>query len=501
MAEPAIDQTANNEHVRQVPGDYHQSPFAQTLARLAEISHSDGRPLDVLDEFATVIKDALSVDFVLILEAIADRDVLLTQAAPGLDASAVGQVAAKRDLGSMSGYTLMRQTTEVLEDVSQPGRPYDISTLKRAAGAKSGVTLPITPTRALHGVLGVFAKQPRQYSNDEVDFLNYASHYLAGTILRHKETALRKNVQRWLRVLEEATIRSVSATNQQSTLQSFTKFLTSSREGITDVCFIDLESTDGQGIVREAAARNGTPLQVTQQESPLLYPPDPGCPYGTPAVLDSGQPHTITAIEQEHLECLARDEAHLEAFRSLNPVSFMCLPIKAHRHTLGALVLISCDQPFTREDERHAGRLAYIVGMAVEATNARMQRLQTTRQQVDNYFPSTAPELKKDPPPQLEPAVIPEPKAESTSTTLISSDKGVLPETQETTESLTNREVEILTLADQGLSLPKIISQLAISKWTCYSHFRNAKLKLNLPTDTPNEALVSVARDLGYIKR
>jgi DNA-binding CsgD family transcriptional regulator len=206
-------------------------------------------------------------------------------------------------------------------------------------------------------------------------------------------------------------------------------------------------------------------------------------------------------VEREHLECLARDEAHLNAFVALEPVSFMCLPIKAHRHTLGALVLISCDVPFTRDDERHAGRLAYIIGMSIEATNARTQRLQTTRQQVDNYFPSTGYGLEKDPLPQLEPAALPEPHPPQTANTPAPPAEDVLPETQDTTEPLTNREVEVLTLADQGLNLPRIISTLAISKWTCYTHFRNAKLKLNLPTDTPTAALLSVARDLGYIKR
>lgn len=484
MAEPAIDHTAGNDVTRQPTSDYQHPPFARTLARLAEVSHSDGRPLDVLATFATVIKDAMSVDVVTILEAIADRDVLVVQAGAGIDASIIGQPVAKRDLASMSGYTLLRQTTEVLEDIDHSSRPYEISSMKRAAGVKSGVTVPITPTRAIHGVLGAFSKKPRKYSDEETTFLNQAAYYLAGIILRHKETALRKNVQRWLRALEEATIRSVSATNQQSTLQGFTKFLTSSREGVTDVCFIDLESGDGQGIVREAAARNGAPLQLTEQKSPLLYPPDPGCPYGTPAVLDSGKPHTITEIEHEHLESLARDQAHLEAFVALNPVSFMCLPIRAHRNTLGALVLISCDQPFTSEDERHAGRLAYTIGMAIEAIEARMQRLQTTRQQVEDYFPITDPDPRQTTTPQN--SIRPLQNLAPTE------DPG--PTHDEPTESLSNRQVEVVSLLGEGLTISKIVSRLHIAESTCYTHTRKAKIKLNLPTDVPFRTLVSEAR-------
>ena len=499
MTEPAIESDAQSTVSRQSLDSSTPPRFSETLARLAQISHSDGRPLDVLGTFATVIKDALSVDVVTILEAIAEWDVLVIQAAAGLDASIVGQVAAKRDLSSMSGYTLLRQTTEVLEDVDRSGRPYDISPMKRAAGIKSGITVPITPTRALHGVLGAFARVPHEYSEEEIEFLRQAAYYLAGAILRHKETALRKNVQRWLRALEEATIRCVSATNQQSTLQSFTKFLTSSREGIADVCFIDIESSDGQGIVREATARHGAPLHVGPHTSPLLYPPDPGCPYGTPAVLDSGQPHTITAIEREHIECLARDKDHLEAFLALDPVSFMCLPIKAHRHTLGALVLISCDQPFTREDERHAGRLAYIIGMAVEATQARMRRLQTTRQQVDNYFPTTAPDPKQENTLALETAKPPETAADDGPRSSIPSTDMPLPTHEAPVETLSPREAEVVTLLDQGLPIPQIKSRLSIAEPTCYSHIRNAKIKFNLPTDAPFSAVLSVARTHRYI--
>ena len=437
------------------------SPYAATLAGLADISHSDGRPDDLLDSFAATIKSALGADVVTILEAPPDQDMLLVQAAAGLDPCKIGGASVGRELESQAGYTLLRKSTVVLEDVDLPGRPYEMSPLLTDAGVRSGATVPIPPDRALYGVLGVFYTQRHRFSEDDLNFLDRAARYLAGIIVRHQETASRKKTQQWLRALEEATIRSVTATSRASTLHGFAKFLSSTRDGIADLCCIDLESSDGHYISREAAAINGASLTTSSDARPLLYPPDPGCQYGTPAVLDTGQPHTITKVEHEHLECLARNEAHLNAFLGLGITSYMCLPIKRHRHTLGALVLMSCSKAFTREDERHAGRLAYLIGMSIEAIQARMEHLSDAREKVEGYFPA----LPRDPQPGATAiGVLDQPEALTPDPSSSKTDDppqhaNFLPEQRHT----------ILNLLAQGNTTKRIASKLNISPSTVYN--------------------------------
>lgn len=510
MAEPATDQAADNEVTRQPTSEKQHSPFEQALSRLAEISYSDGRPLNVLAEFATVIKHTLSVDVVTVLEAVADQDVLVIQAAVGIDASIIGQPAAKRDLESMSGYTLLRQTTVVLEDIDHPERPYEISQIKRDAGVKSGVTVPVPPEKALYGVLGVFCKYPRIYTDDEILFLSRSALYLAGIMIRHKEVTSRKKAQQWLRVMEEATLRSVSATSQPALLSSFAKLLSGGPDSISDLSFIDIETDSGE-IFRGAAAKHGVSLQALPGTKPLLYPPDPGSPYGTPAVLDSGQPHTITPVADEHLRSLARDENHLETFRSLNIVSYMCLPIKLHRRTLGALVLISCDKPYTREDERRAGRLAYLIGIAIEGIQSRIHRLGELRGHVETFFNTPEPQAP-DPREDTRKGTTGDTRGDTTHLEPYSpgssdhlpdpnlGEHRTMDECEECLETqLTEREVEVVQLLSEGKNQGAVSSKLGFGKWTYYSHIRNIRAKLELTSATPMSTLLSAARDRDYI--
>lgn len=369
--------------------------FSGPLRHLAAVSHDEPSEQALMDRFAGVLAESLDVDCVEILECRGDRETLTLRAGIGLGGDSVGRTETAGDFGSQAGYTVLKRAPEVLTDVREGSRSYEISGLLARSGVRSGVTVPIpgaVPPGAPLGVLGVYSRRRRDYADEEVGFLAEAARYLAGGMRRHREVARRRRAQRWLGVMEEAAIRGVSATNRSGTLGSFARFLSCARVGVADLCFIDLERAGDEGIAREAAARGGAPLSAASGTEPLLYPPDPGCPHGTLAVLDSGQPHTITAVEREHLESLARDEAHLRAFLDLGATSYMCLPIKLHRRTLGALVLISCGEAYTREDERHAGRLAFLIGMTVEGIQARSERYAVTQDKSEGGLPAPPPE-------------------------------------------------------------------------------------------------------------
>ena len=364
--------------------------FSEELVRLAEISHTNARATDLLNQCAEHIRDVVSADFVEILETVADGENLVLQASAGsidpVSNTSEHSLPVEANLGSQEGYTLLKKTEVLFDQADETSRPYKVGRHLAGTGLSNGITIPIPPGQAFCGVLGIFYKKTHRPNTHERAFLKHASHYLAGLILRHKEINSRRRVQKWLRVMEEATIRSISATSRTTTLQGFAKLFSSSRDGISDLCLIDLESEDGEGIVREAAASDGALLSLPATTSPLLYTPDPGSPHGPSTVLDTGQPHTLSNVEREDLEALAQDEHHLQAFEEMKPVSVMCLPIKQHRHTLGALVLVSRTRMFDHDDERHAGRLAYLVGMSIEAIQARMRRLNAARRQMDEYF-------------------------------------------------------------------------------------------------------------------
>lgn len=460
--------------------------FRESLLRLARIIHAEDSVDSALQSCAEIIYGSLQTDYVEILEHIPELyrfEARVSYPVPGhVQPDPTAGQAVPQDLGSQAGYTLLRNQPVMVTDTGNEDR-FDTWEPLETVGLKSGLTVPVTSESSRLGVLGIYCFKPRSYTAEEVTFLTEVSRYLANVIVRRRDIHIRRAAERRLSMVEEATSRAASALDEQLALKSLARLFSSSENGLAEVCLIDMDGPDDR-LQRAAAAIDGVLLDDSDTvRTPLLYPQEPDCPHGPPAVLSSGQPDVITEVTDEHLSILARDEAHLDRLRDLAPVSYICVPIKVRRHTLGGLVLMSRTRLYTDREARHAARLGSIVALAVDGLRARLATLGQGRGYVDPYLGNGDRVIRPRPLP---------PTDELSPSTDADDHAGAPPLTQ---ISLPATAARVLSMFIQDFTAADIAKDLGTTRSAVYKH--EARLKVRFGVESRKD-LVDHGRRLGY---
>lgn len=458
------------------------------LFLLAALVHVDEPVGSLTPTFAELVASSMGADYVEILQHVPHRhhfEIRASCVQPPNGAANAAPVTGEvpDELGSQAGYTLLRNKPIIVADAARETR-FDHCQRLNDLGVQSGVTVPVPPDSARFGVLGAYSLVPRVHDDEEISFLMQASRYLAGVLTRYREAQTRRAAEQSLRLMEEAILRAASALDERIALQSLARLFSTPREGLSDVCLIDMEDSADR-LYRAAAAANGGLLaDATRQSRALMYPQEPDCPHGPPVVLSTGQPDIIHTVTREHLEILARDEAHLAALEDLAPTSYMCVPIKIRRHTLGGLVLMSRTRLYTDRDAAHAARLGSIVGLAVAAIRARMTVLDDARTNVGPYLPA---DRRVHPPKAIAP-----PRATDQSH---GGDSETPEEDPKTTLPLPGRKGFALRLMLQGIPYEEIAARMGTSLNAIYKHEYTLRKYFDVET---KEQVLHKARLLGY---
>jgi PAS domain S-box-containing protein len=109
---------------------------------------------------------------------------------------------------------------------------------------------------------------------------------------------------------------------------------------LADVCLIDV----GEGErVRRMVAAHHVPEQQDLIDELEHYGPDPGGEHPAVRALRSGSDAVSDSMSDSFLHATTRDDRHYAIVKALNFQSYICVPLVARGHILGALTLVSCD--------------------------------------------------------------------------------------------------------------------------------------------------------------
>jgi PAS domain S-box-containing protein len=139
---------------------------------------------------------------------------------------------------------------------------------------------------------------------------------------------------------------------------------------IADWCAVDVVGEDRK--LHRLAVAHVDPKKVElARRLEEQYPSDPDTPGGVNEVIRTGKPAMMSRIPQALLAAAARDEEHRRIIDELKLTSYMCVPLTAHGHTLGAITFVSAEsgREYDDADLRFARELATRASLAVE--NAR----------------------------------------------------------------------------------------------------------------------------------
>jgi signal transduction histidine kinase len=148
----------------------------------------------------------------------------------------------------------------------------------------------------------------------------------------------RMRAERSLKLLLDASALLSSSLDVRATLSTITKLAI---VDLADWCIVDLRPEVAKGADTVAvAARNHRLLALTHQLR-QRYPID-GSSLGGPArVISTARAEIHEDVNDALLVARARDSEHLSVLRSLGIRSFMTVPMRAGRRTLGAITFIS----------------------------------------------------------------------------------------------------------------------------------------------------------------
>ncbi|MDQ3639414.1 MAG: PAS domain S-box protein, partial [Actinomycetota bacterium] len=165
-----------------------------------------------------------------------------------------------------------------------------------------------------------------------------------------------------------------------------------------DWCLVDILEDDGS--LRQIAAAHADPeKEELLRELARHRELDAGALREarriSSGVLRTGESALLPEITGEHLVQGSTCEEHLELLRKLEPRSYICVPLRAWRRTLGSIVLVSSRQNlrYGPEDLALAESLAHRCALAVENSRLYQARSQTARTLQESLLPSRLPDV------------------------------------------------------------------------------------------------------------
>ena len=165
-------------------------PQAMVVA-LGSLALLSGDLLKLMEEATQKLADTLNIDLVELLELEADGRSLLLRAGVGWNERLVGSAKVSADPDSPAGLALLANELVVTIDLMAERR-FSVPAILREHGVVSGITVVIAGSPRPFGVLGVFSKQRRDFTDDEINLLRAVANVLATAIKDHRsQQALR----------------------------------------------------------------------------------------------------------------------------------------------------------------------------------------------------------------------------------------------------------------------------------------------------------------------
>jgi diguanylate cyclase (GGDEF)-like protein/PAS domain S-box-containing protein len=169
----------------------------------------EGGPLPaLLDHAMTVVSDVLHVEFAAVLELTDDERAFVLQAGCGFRDGLVRNVTVPADWSaSQAGFTMLTKEPVVLADRDSEAR-FELSNLHREHDVKSGLTVIVQGRGRPYGVLGVYSRSRREFSAQDVSFLQSVANVIANAIdrVRTEEETRRRGLHDPLTGLPNRTL-------------------------------------------------------------------------------------------------------------------------------------------------------------------------------------------------------------------------------------------------------------------------------------------------------
>ena len=157
--------------------------YEAEVAKLGQHALGGIDPAIFMNEAVGLVAQTLEVEYCNLMELLPKREGLLLRAGVGWKESYIGQKIVPTGAGSQAGYTLLSGQAVIVEDFRAETR-FRPPPLLFEHGVVSGMSVVIGSLEHPFGILGVHTSNRREFSRDDVNFLQAIANVLATTIAR-----------------------------------------------------------------------------------------------------------------------------------------------------------------------------------------------------------------------------------------------------------------------------------------------------------------------------
>lgn len=135
----------------------------------------------LMTESVNYVQKSLDVDFTKVLQLLPGGDELIMRAGVGWSPGAVNRAKVSSGAESQAGYTLLSNEPVIVNDLDSESR-FSGPALLKNHGVRSGISVIIAGHGMPWGVFGAHSRDQRQFTSDDVYFLQSVANVLAGAI-------------------------------------------------------------------------------------------------------------------------------------------------------------------------------------------------------------------------------------------------------------------------------------------------------------------------------
>jgi PAS domain S-box-containing protein len=163
------------------------------VAKLGQWAIETASIVELCERAVTIVTETLDVSFCGVLERQPDGKSLLLRSGIGWREGAVGQT--KSDMATHGGFTIQTMEPVVVTDLRTESR-FRRGDLLEEHDIVSGITVVIPGKDHAYGVLGAHSDRLREFTRDDIHFLQAVAHILGTVIDRERAEAISRQSQR-----------------------------------------------------------------------------------------------------------------------------------------------------------------------------------------------------------------------------------------------------------------------------------------------------------------
>ncbi len=358
----------------------------QQQAAVAELGHKALQGIgleELMHESVAYLAQVLDVEYTKVLELMPDRKRLILRAGIGWRKDIlVNKTTVDAGKLSQAGYTLICRRPVIVKDLPNEKR-FTGPSLLINHDIKSGMSTVIYGKGKPFGVLGVHTKRHRNFSHDDLNFLQAIAAILSFAIIR-------KQTEEEVHFIVEASTILSSSLNYETTLTNLSNLIV---PYLADFCVIDLIEEDGS--YNRVVINHKDPKLREYFQQLDKFPPHPKTAHPLLEVTKKGESRMIPRIPQNFLRNITANNEHYRILQKLKPTSFLAVPLKVWDRTMGAITLVAVEhsRTYNKKDLVLAEDLARRAAVAVD--NARLyQSAQKAIEMRDEFLSIASHELR-----------------------------------------------------------------------------------------------------------